>query len=236
MLPQIDLLLAQYNLSPQNEQEFLKIIRPIIYHPEFLKRCNANVYAHHDNYSLGDHLLKDALTTYKLIKTNKKYQKANLKVALYIALFHDLYENPWQNSLHKKEHFINKHGFVHPLEAAINALSWYPKYFKDDKTAFLIIDGIIHHMHPFPVRCARKKIQTIEISNGLKFKKLNIKYQRMIIKSSNRFKIFGLSFSRSKSLEGRIVAKADKIVSFKKELRNFKSLKSCLTGRLKHIN
>lgn len=59
-------------------------------------------------------------------------------------MFHDLYERPWQNSGIKKERLTNRHGFVHPIEAVINANTWYPKYFESDLKSKIIIDGVIH--------------------------------------------------------------------------------------------
>ena len=42
----------------------------------------------------------------------------------------------------------NKHGFVHPIEAVVNAITWFPQYFKTKEKTVIIIDGIIHHMFP----------------------------------------------------------------------------------------
>lgn len=235
MLEETIKLLEEYNFSISEQREFLKIVHPIISHPEFIKRCDNKVYPHHGNISLGEHIIKDALITYKLIKTKKKYQKANLNIAVLIAMFHDLYELPWQNSPNKKHHFINKHGFVHPIEASINAISWFPKYFKHLPTANIIIDGIIHHMYPFPVRRIPQNISKIEINNLAKYKKLPRKYQLLITKSTNNLKFLNLNWSKSLYLEGKVVSKADKLVAFGKELRNFKALQACITGRLKRL-
>ncbi len=223
-------LLNKADLSKKEKKEFLTIVFPIIFHPEFIKRCNPTLYPHHAQVSLGEHLLNDAIITYKLIKNNKKYEQAELRLAVLIAMFHDFYELPWQNNKHKKEHFLNKHGFVHPLEAAINAMYYFPRYFKNPHNSQIIIDGIVHHMKPFPVRSMTCKVTELELNNLKKFKKLAPKYQKMLIKASKKHHILGLSFARSNFLEGRIVAKADKKVSFKKELRTFNSLQACLTG------
>ena len=77
----------------------------------------------------------------------------NLKIAIYIAMFHDLYEEPWQNNIKSKgKKFKNLHGFTHPIEAVVNAITWFPNIFQDEEESLMIIDGIIHHMYPLPVR------------------------------------------------------------------------------------
>ena len=43
----------------------------------------------------------------------------------------------------------NKHGFIHPIEAVVNAITWFPNIFLDEHDSLMIIDGIIHHMYPF---------------------------------------------------------------------------------------
>lgn len=58
-------------LTLKEQEEFLSIIQPIIYHEEFMKRC-LNEFSHHSNISLGEHIIKDAIVTYKLaINYNK---------------------------------------------------------------------------------------------------------------------------------------------------------------------
>ncbi len=234
MIDDIINLLDNYEFDKEEKEEFFSFIIPIISHEEFVKRYNALEYPHHDNISLGYHILSDAMVTYKLIKNNDKYQDADLKTAVIIAMFHDLYELPWQNSKIKTKYFTNKHGFRHPIEAVINAITWYPEYFKDNQTARIIIDGIIHHMYPFPVKCASKDMEKLEINNLKVYKQLLPKYKNMIIDSSNRNRILSLSLSKSKYLEGRIVSKADKQVSLGKELKSINSLQACITGRIRY--
>lgn len=234
MVDDIIELLDNYNFNRKEKEEFFSFIIPIISHNEFVKRYSALEYPHHDNISLGYHILSDAMVTYKIIKDNPKYKDLNLKTAVIIAMFHDLYELPWQNNPNKKSSFTNKHGFVHPIEAAINAITWYPEYFENKETARIILDGIIHHMYPFPVKGAVKNIETLELNNINKYKLLLPKYKNMIIELSNRKKIFNLSFSRSIYKEGRIVSKADKQVSLSKELKSINSLQSLITGRLRY--
>ena len=100
----------QYKLTGYNVKRLWSMIRPICYHKEFIKRCQAPFW-HHDCKTLGDHIICDAIVTYKMItklkKKNKKFDFINLKAAICIAMFHDLYEEPWQNNLKaKKKKFI----------------------------------------------------------------------------------------------------------------------------------
>lgn len=126
----------------------------------------------------------------------------------------------------------NKHGFVHPIEAILNAYTWYPSYFKDIDTAEIIIDGIIHHMFPIPVRAIDGK--DLEINNQEKFDNIPINIKKLIIYSSLRYKIGPISLCKSKYKEGKIMSRADKIVFFKKEF-TIASLKSFLTGLNKKL-
>ena len=126
----LDKLYDKYNLEEQDIQCITEIIEDIYNHPEFIKRCQ-KPYMHHDQTTLGEHILEDTIMTYIL---SLKYQDNNsydLSIALKIAMFHDLYTDPWQNTVYKTK-FLNKHGFRHPLEAAVNALTWYPEYFEHD--------------------------------------------------------------------------------------------------------
>ena len=163
-------------------------------------------------------------------KKNKKGKKVNKRLAVITAMFHDLYEKPWQNSEIKKKVFRNAHGFTHPIEASINAIIWYPEYFKNRKEAEIIIDGILHHMFPFPLRSI-KNFEELELNNYNKIKKIDDDLLEMIIKSSNKNKLFNVSFKKSIYLEGKLVSKADKIVSMLKDITSFNALLACLTGK-----
>lgn len=219
-------LLDKFTLDTKEKNEFLEIAIPIIKHEEFQKRMNAEEFPHHAKISLGEHIISDAILTYKLTK-KKKWKKKEQERAIKIALFHDLYELPWQNKDYKKA-FFNKHGFTHPIEAAINAATWYPEFFKETIEREIILDGIIHHMFPFPVRTINHK--DAELHNQKKFEKLPIEIKKYIINSSKRRKIKVISFSRSKYKEGKMVSKADKKIALGKELSSFHSILACVTG------
>ena len=223
-------LFNEYNLSDIDKSFFLGIIEPIYTHPEFQKRLNSNQYPHHAKTSLGEHILNDAITSF-IIAKNGDFGPLDFKLIILIAMFHDLYELPWQNSPIIKHKFANHHGFTHPLEAAINAITWFPNYFLNEEEAAIIIDGIIHHMYPFPVRSIIDDFIDTELNNLDKINYIPSNLKNIIIASSCRTRVLNVSISRSKFLEGRIVSKADKLVSFKKEIKNFNSYKALITGK-----
>ena len=103
-----------YGFTLKEQEEFLKIAKPIISHPEFEKRC-LEPFFHHGSTTLGDHIIKDALITYRLAKIYKykhPHREIDEALAVVIALFHDLYTSPWQNTDLEKPLF-EKHGFIH---------------------------------------------------------------------------------------------------------------------------
>ena len=226
--------LDKYSLTLKNKNEFKRIINPIVSHFEFQTRLS-NLFPHHGSITLGEHIIEDAVLTYKLSK-NKDNSNYRTDLAVKIAMFHDLYTIPWQNNKETKvKHFFHKHGFRHPVEAVINAISWYPNYFSNINDSKIIIDGILHHMFPLPVVSFNEKnVNYVELKNYDLFKKLPKKYQDIIIESISRKKIGNVSLSRSSFIEGRIMAKADRIVS-RKQIRDLESLKSLVTGKNKKI-
>ncbi len=231
MLNHIYKLLDEYQFPDEEKEFFLNIASPIIFHKEFIKRCDAKVFPHHGNVSLGSHIINDAIVTYAISK--KKSTSTNpidLRLAVIIALFHDLYEKPWQNQNNKKSMLINRHGFTHPIEAIVNAITWFPEYFESIDEAKIIIDGVIHHMYPFPVRSINVPIEILEINNMEKYKKIPLHLKALIIETTNINNIRNISFSKSKYIEGQVMASADKIVSFNKDLKSIKSILACVTG------
>ena len=218
-----------YKLNKDETNELWGIIKSICCHKEFIRRCDKPYY-HHDTVTLGEHIIKDTIVTYKLAKKNAK---VNLRLACLIAMFHDLYEIPWQN-VHDRKKLMNKHGFVHPIEAAINAITWYPEYFENDNDANIIIDGIIHHMNPLPVRAMNGT--ELNLNNIDKYNKLDTKYKKIIVESSKRCSIKKVGLSRSKYKEGRIVSKADKKVSLKMDLKKTSSYLRLIHGNNKNIS
>ena len=145
-------LMLKYGLSKDERKEFFKIIYKIFRHKEFQRRMTSE-FNHHNDITLGYHVLEVALCTYKTCKKKiKKGIKVDTDVAVKIAMLHDFYELPWQNNKESSsKNLIHKHGFRHPIEAAINAIYYYPFLFKDRKESMMIIDGIVHHMYPLAV-------------------------------------------------------------------------------------
>ena len=212
-----------YKLNKVDAKELWDIISPICKHEEFIKRCNKPFF-HHDNITLGEHIICDAIKTYQL---SKKRKKVNIKLACLIAMFHDLYEIPWQN-VHDHKKLFNKHGFVHPIEASINALTWYPNYFTDDTESIIIIDGIIHHMYPFPVRSINGS--EMNLNNNSKYISLSDRDKEIITFATKNYGISKISIRKSKYIEGRIMSNADKKVALGKEIHKPSSLLRLIHG------
>lgn len=211
-------------------EDIWHIIKDIFKHEEFQKRLNTHVFCHHGKVSLGEHILNDAIISYKLAK--KKKEQINIRLAVIIAMFHDLYELPWQNQKRKYERFSNKHGFVHPIEAIINAITWFPEFFSQD--ANIIIDGVIHHMYPFPVRVFDDS--NLNLNNLEKYNNLKEEFKLMIRNSTHRKRIGRLSFAKSFSLEGRIASKADKLSILKRERLSLCDYIALVTGKNSKLN
>lgn len=220
----MDELLDKY-LNNKEKIEFLNIIKPVFESKEFKLRCTS-IYTHHDNITLGEHILEVAILTYLKCK---KRTDVDLKTAVYIAMMHDLYTLPWQNNPDNKVvYFFNKHGFRHPVEAVINSTNWYPGIF-NEYNAEVIIDGIIHHMYPLPVRAYNDKDLELKTKEDIKEE-----YKKILIDVTSRCKIGDISFCKSKYKEGRIVSQCDKIVT-RIHFKNVNSLTQAVTGKNKNL-
>ena len=214
-------------------------INVVFGHDEFQKRMTKE-FPHHGDTTLGIHILQDVIVTYILSKKYMaKYPKTkfNLDLALKIAMMHDLYTEPWQNNPHGKvKHFFNKHGFRHPIEAVINSCCWFPELFQDKYKREVLIDGIVHHMYPLPVR--RFEINNhnlLELRNFDRIKNIDNSILEILSKSSNRRKIGQVSLSKSLYIEGTIMSKADRIVS-RENIKNIDSAIALVTGRNRSLN
>ena len=220
-------IIGKYNLSKNEKEEFIKIINSIFKHKEFQRRMT-NEFLHHSNITLGEHIIEDAILTYKMCKNRND---VNVELAVKIAMLHDLYTNPWQNNeKNKVNKFCNKHGFRHPIEAVINSIIWFPELFEKEEDAKIIIDGILHHMYPLPVRTfVDDSNNDMELKNFDLVDKLSEENKKMIIDSLNRHRINKYSFSKSKYKEGKVMSKADKKVS-RGQIKNINSLTALVTG------
>ena len=219
-------LLNKY-LNKEEQNEFSSIVEPIYKSYEFQRRLTSE-FPHHGKVTLGEHIIEVAILTYKKCKKKKD---VDLKTSVYIAMMHDLYTIPWQNNEDGNvKKFINKHGFRHPIEAVINSINWFPLIYKENNSE-VIIDGILHHMYPLPVRRYKLNTSLLELKNN---NDIDDEYKNIILKSTRRGKILGTSFSRSKYKEGRIVSHCDKKVSFS-QIKNINNLTSLVTGHNKNL-
>lgn len=209
----LDDMMTKYKLTDEEKEDLWNSIKDIFNHEEFQRRMSPD-FPHHDRINLGEHILEDTIVTYIL---SKKVRSSNYNrdLALKISMFHDFYIEPWQNNLKNKNNkFHNKHGFRHPVEAIIAAITYFPEYFEDIDDAKIIIDGVLHHMHPFPVRRVEiNKENVMELNNFDQFLKLDAKLALTILISTKRNILGKYSFSRSFYKEGRVMSRADKIVS-----------------------
>lgn len=229
-------LLKKYGLTEVEKEEILNIINFIYTHDEFQRRMTEEFY-HHDKITLGEHILEDTIISYILAKKYNKKTNVSLETTCKIAMLHDLYTIPWQNNPDGKEKkFLNKHGFRHPIEAVINAVTWYPEIFELED-AKKIIDGVVHHMFPFPVLAYEDRDDNpLELKNFEAVKNLDEVTKNILIESSNRGKIGRITFVPSMYPEGNIVSIADKMTS----INNFKgsnlgSLTALVTGKNRNL-
>ena len=207
-------LLDKYNLSLGEKEELLNIINHIFMHDEFQRRMTSE-FQHHDEITLGEHILEDTIVTYILSRKHREKSNYDLETALKISMMHDLYVKPWQNNeSNKPKRFINKHGFRHPNEAIINACIWFPEDFTKEEETKKIIDGVLHHMYPLPVKKFDiSSEETMELRNFNMIGKIDKNILELIKQSGNRSVVGSLSVAPSKYKEGRVMSLSDKIVS-----------------------
>jgi len=234
---EINDVLKKYAFTSKQKREFIKIINPIYKHEEFQRRMSSEFF-HHGDITLGVHIIEDAAVTY-LKSFNYLKRRCNssfdLETAVIIAMLHDLYTVPWQNNDVKTYKFFNKHGFRHPIEAVINAVNWYPFLFENRDRAEKIIDGIVHHMFPFPVVVFNNSDSNIlELQNFKLLDTFPEYIKAILVKTTNRKKILRVSICRSIYKEGRMMGKADRFVSFR-QIRNLSNAMALLTGKNKRL-
>lgn len=125
-------------------KEYVKLVRPILEHEEFLKRKG---YPHHYNESVYDHVLRVSYDCYKI---GKKLHLDYKSLAI-AGLLHDFYDKPWQSDFEKKP-LLQKHGFVHAEQARVNAIKFFPDLV-DEKIGSMIKT----HMFPLNKRLPKYK-------------------------------------------------------------------------------
>lgn len=224
-------IFKRYKLTDKEMRYIWKNIKKIYCHEEFQKRMK-DPFFHHHNITLGEHIIEDTIFTFKYCQRKNKDEEVT-KRAILIAMLHDLYSVPWMMD-EKKKYLINYHAFSHPIEASINAISWFPEYFQNLDDAKIIIDGILHHMYPCPVR-AFSDLKW-ELNNIDLFNQLEDKYKEIILCSLKPCMFKNLSLRRSFFFEGRIVDRMDKIITIKKDLKGTKviSFVGTLAGVIKN--
>lgn len=243
-ITEVNDILNKYKFTQGESKDFWQIIKPIFINQNFQKRMGLD-FPHHDNVSLGHHIVSDAAVTYKICQKQKYKNIVDIYKAVVIAMFHDLYTLPWQNNPENfQKYSYNGHGYRHPLEAVVNAISWFPEYFEEEKQTEILIDGIIHHMFPFPVR--RFDGTDLELKNEELYNKLPEYIKSLIEQSSNRgLHIKHWSICQSKFIEGRIMSTSDKKVAIvddtletikKHGFKSFYSFLALATGNNKNLD
>lgn len=237
-IDKLNSILKICKINEKEKDEILSIIMPIFMHEEFQKRMT-NSFMHHGTTTLGEHILYDTVLTYKLSKKyirrhpNKKY---NLEYALKISMMHDLYTIQYQNSGIIIKKFFHKHGFTHPVEAVINAGTWFKEEFNDNKKRDVLIDSIVHHMYPLPViSFYETNTNEFELKNFNLIKDLDVNIKLALINSCKRHKLGQISFARSKYKEGKIMSRADKLSSLK-QIKTFSDFIALFTGVNNSLN
>ena len=90
-------------------------------------------------------------------------------------------------------------------------------------------------MYPLPVRVfTDNNNNSLEIKNYFQIDKLTETNKKIIISSSKRKKIGNISICRSLYKEGRVMSKADKLVSIR-QIKNLDSAISLITGHNKRL-
>ena len=125
-------------MTKNYQEEYFKIVEPILKNSEFLKRKN---YPHHGEISVYDHTLKVSMLAFGLAK-KLGINSYNVAVA---GLLHDFYDKPWQDD-HTKHKFLESHGFVHARQAEKNARTYF-----EDMVNYRILNSIRCHMFPLNI-------------------------------------------------------------------------------------
>lgn len=128
-----------------DDDEYLKIVAPIMNNSEFKKRKK---WKHHENVSLYEHLVIVSYMSYKICKK----KGWNYRDAAIGGLLHDFYYEPWQDNINKKEKFFKQHGFVHARKAMYNAYKTFPKFMNKR-----VANIIQRHMFPLNIIPPRYK-------------------------------------------------------------------------------
>ncbi len=129
------------NNGISDEEEFLKIVEPILNSEEFLKR---KTFKHHGKTSLYEHSFAVSYYSYMFAKKLHLKRKTVKNVAI-AGLLHDFYYQDW-TTIKENRPLFKKHGFVHAKEAKENSIKHFPKYMNKR-----IINAIERHMFPINI-------------------------------------------------------------------------------------
>ena len=205
----INKLADKYKLTIEDRKEFYNIIKNFLKHDEFQRRFTSE-FLHHDNVTLGEHIIEVAIETFIISKKTKN--NIDLELTLNIAMMHDLYSTSWNNEDSAVDIFSNKHAFRHPIESVINSANWFPDIY-DKSDSYKLIDGIAHHMFPIHVVSFKDSEKNdLELRNFdlIEFISNKANKQLQISTYNNGHKMI---LRPSKYKEGIIVSNADKIVT-----------------------
>ena len=236
-MDRLNKIIDRYKLSDYEKEELKHLIVSIYNHEEFQRRMTSE-YAHHGEITLGQHIIEVTIISYII---GKKFKNIDLDLVIKIAMFHDLYTLPWQNSPIKDSKFSNKHGFRHPIEAIVNSSIWFPAEYLNEDKAYKMIDGIMHHMFPLPVSKCIDFNETIdynplELRNIELLSELPSQIKSYLIQSGSRGRIGSYSFKLPKNLEGNIVVIADKISAIADiKITDIYSIIALITGKNKGL-
>lgn len=122
--------------------EFIKIIRPIVKHSNFKMMKK---HKHHKELSTYYHSIKVAYLSYLFVK--KHSIKVELNTLVRGAILHDYYLYDW----HIKDKKHNFHGLKHPKFAYENAIKDFKTLNNKEK------DIILHHMFPLTIMPPKSK-------------------------------------------------------------------------------
>ena len=129
------------NNGISDEEEFLKIVEPILNSEEFLKR---KTFKHHGKTSLYEHSFAVSYYSYMFAK-KLHLKRKNVKNVAIAGLLHDFYYQDW-TTIKENRPLFKKHGFVHAKEAKENSIKHFPKYMNKR-----IINAIERHMFPINI-------------------------------------------------------------------------------------
>lgn len=118
--------------------EWLDIVKPILYSEEFQKR---KTFRHHGQTTVYDHSVKVSFKSYKMAR----FLHLDYRSAAIAGLLHDFYSTPWQD-IKIKQPLFKMHAFSHANNALENSKKFYSTYLNPS-----IENAILRHMFPLNI-------------------------------------------------------------------------------------